>query len=137
MRVLCLDNSVVGDLLEGEDYITDFVRGQPPEAEIVVPSLVRFEAYVYAHSPYSSVTSQETAYALDAFRTVGFDEAQAREAAEIRANLLANGNEIGPPDVLIAGVARSIGAEMVTTDGHFDRVPELPVHNLVDQRDSQ
>lgn len=49
----------------------------------------------------------------------------AAEAAEIDAELHADGAPIGALDTLIAGFAREAGATLVTADDHFDRVDGL------------
>lgn len=55
-------------------------------------------------------------------------EADAREAAEIRAHLRRQATPIGPYDLLIAAQARRAGAVLVTANGReFTRVPGLVV----------
>lgn len=127
--ILCLDSSVTGDLLEEREYVVEFVRSRPPETRVAVPAVVRYELYWGAlRSDREDLTVSRLGYYLDFFEHVGFGDAQAREAAEVRATLLDEGLELGGPDFLIAGSARSIGAELVTGDGDFRRVPDLTVH---------
>jgi tRNA(fMet)-specific endonuclease VapC len=62
------------------------------------------------------------------FSLLPFEEADAREAADIRANLRRAGASIGPYDVFIAAQARRWGATLVTSNGReFERVPGLMV----------
>jgi tRNA(fMet)-specific endonuclease VapC len=62
------------------------------------------------------------------FAVLAFDEADAREAAEIRAHLRQIGKPIGPYDVLIAAQARRARATLVTANHReFERVPGLLV----------
>jgi tRNA(fMet)-specific endonuclease VapC len=57
-----------------------------------------------------------------------FEEADAREAADIRAHLRRLATPIGPYDVLIAAQARRAGAALVTANSReFERVPGLVV----------
>jgi tRNA(fMet)-specific endonuclease VapC len=57
-----------------------------------------------------------------------FEEADAREAADIRAHLRRVATPIGPFDVLIAAQARRAGAALVTANHReFERVPGLVV----------
>ena len=57
-----------------------------------------------------------------------FEQADAEEAADIRAHLRRLGTPIGPYDVLIAGQARRSGAVLVTANtSEFARVPGLSV----------
>ena len=59
-------------------------------------------------------------------QVLGFDEAAAGHAAEIRAELEQRGQAIGGYDVLIAGHARSRGLIVVTGNlREFSRVPGL------------
>ena len=62
------------------------------------------------------------------FSLLHFEEAHAREAADIRAHLKRAGAPIGPYDVFIAAQARRRGAILVTSNGReFERVPGLIV----------
>ena len=57
-----------------------------------------------------------------------FEEADAREAADIRAHLRRLATPIGPYDVLIAAQARRAGAPLVTANSReFEPVPGLIV----------
>jgi tRNA(fMet)-specific endonuclease VapC len=59
---------------------------------------------------------------------IDFQEADATEAADIRAHLRRVGTPIGPYDVLIAAQARRAGKVLVTADtGEFARVPGLQI----------
>ena len=62
------------------------------------------------------------------FTLLPFEEADAREAADIRAHLKRAGAPIGPYDVFIAAQARRRGATLVTSNfREFERVPGLLV----------
>jgi tRNA(fMet)-specific endonuclease VapC len=62
------------------------------------------------------------------FSLLPFEEADAREAADIRAHLKRAGAPIGPYDVFIAAQARRRGATLVTSNAReFERVPGLIV----------
>lgn len=59
---------------------------------------------------------------------IDFNDADAEEAADIRAYLRRQGTPIGPYDVLIAAQARRAGTVLVTANvGEFIRVPGLQV----------
>lgn len=67
---------------------------------------------------------------VDAFaaqiHVVDFDASAADHAADIKASLAANGNLIGPNDLLIAGHARSLGMKLITGNlREFARVEGL------------
>lgn len=62
-----------------------------------------------------------------------FEEADAREAADIRAHLRRKATPIGPYDLLIAAQARRVGATLVTANTReFERVPGLVIVNWAD-----
>ncbi|MFP6774955.1 MAG: tRNA(fMet)-specific endonuclease VapC [Alphaproteobacteria bacterium] len=63
-----------------------------------------------------------------------FDEQAAGHYGNIRADLEAQGQTIGPYDLMIAGHARSRGLVLVTNNRReFDRVSGLRVENWLDQ----
>jgi tRNA(fMet)-specific endonuclease VapC len=62
------------------------------------------------------------------YQSLPFDNAAAREYATIRAHLSAAGQLIGPNDMLIAAIARSRGATLITHNvAEFSRVPGLSI----------
>lgn len=59
-----------------------------------------------------------------------FDSQAAREAGRIRALLEAQGQMIGPYDILLAGQGVAAGLTVVTANtGEFSRVPALSLEN--------
>ena len=63
---------------------------------------------------------------LSLLTVLAFDEAASVDAAEIKADLAAKGQLIGPNDLLIAGHARSRGLTLVTSNlREFTRVDGL------------
>lgn len=64
----------------------------------------------------------------DGLELIPFEEADAREVADIRAYLRKQATPIGPYDLLIAAQARRVGATLVTANTReFTRVPGLLV----------
>ena len=60
------------------------------------------------------------------FEVIEFDKEDARQAGEVRAWLAAQGQPIGPYDVLIAGQARARNLTLITHNtNEFGRVPGL------------
>jgi len=64
---------------------------------------------------------------LDWIDVIGFSRSAAQEGARIRARLFDQGTQINAVDVLIAGVARDSGADLVAMDRDFDNVDGLNV----------
>jgi tRNA(fMet)-specific endonuclease VapC len=64
---------------------------------------------------------------------IPFDYSAAMEAAAIRAQLERKGMLIGPYDLLIAGLARSLGLKLVTNNiKEFERIVDLSLENWVE-----
>lgn len=67
---------------------------------------------------------------IETFTVHRFDEAAAREFGALRAHLEAQGQLIGPYDMMIAAQALALGATLVTdNEREFRRVPGLAVEN--------
>lgn len=125
----CLDTSFLVDYLHEAPYTLEYLEANST-ATYHVPTLACFELYagaVRSDAPEESITA--VAEALEWADVVDFGEPAAREAARIRADLLDRGERINAVDTLIAGVARDADAVLVATDGHFERVPRLEVHD--------
>lgn len=129
MTAICLDNTFVSDYLNGAQYTAAFRREFGPADDVLVPDIVRFEAFVPAFRSGSGRNVTDVRRALSGFQPVAFDSAVAEEAAEIRSELLDNGAAVGSPDVLIAGTARCHDADLITDDLAFSRVDGLRVRN--------
>lgn len=64
------------------------------------------------------------------YRSIPFDNVAARDYAMIRAHLAHLGQPIGPNDTMIAAIARSNGATLVTHNtSEFSRVPDLLIED--------
>jgi predicted nucleic acid-binding protein len=129
MATVCLDNNFVSDYLASAEYTRGFLSGFGPDDDVLLPTIVWFEALTPAFRTGEGRTLSRVRNALSGFQTVEFDYGAAEEAATIRGELLDDGQPLGAPDVLIAGIARHHGAALVTADGAFERVSDLAVVN--------
>jgi len=127
-----LDTDIIIAVMNRRDDAMDVRLQNEIEAgsTLIVPVPVLFELR------YGAVKSQNPARnheRIDAFLTavteiMEFDDADAREAGEIRAFLESKGAPIGPYDLLIAAQARRRDAVLVTLNRReFERVPALMV----------
>lgn len=98
-----------------------------PAHEIAIPSVVLFELeYGLLRSNSPQVQRQGLSMALLTYRVLNFDYACAKAAAQVKQALAAQGQTIGPMDILIAGIALAHKLTLVTHNtGEFARVPGL------------
>jgi len=103
------------------------IRSQPV-LEIFLCAVVKAELW---HGAQKYGNRGRRLSALDSlfapFRSLPFDDAAAREYADIRHRLEVQGSVIGPNDLKIAAIARSHGITLVSADPGFGRVPGLKV----------
>jgi tRNA(fMet)-specific endonuclease VapC len=95
-------------------------------------SIVVFHELMYGAAASARREANEEKIAVfvagGGFSLLPFEEADAREAADIRAHLKRAGTPIGSYDVFIAAQARRHGAVLVTSNSReFERVPGLIV----------
>lgn len=98
---------------------------------IAMSTLVYFELmYGAANSQKRIANEHKIALFISAsrLRLVDFGDADANEAADLRAHLKVGGAPIGPYDLLIAAQARRAQATLITANtSEFGRVPGLSV----------
>lgn len=102
-------------------------RHQP--SEIVLCSIVKAELlYGARHSRQVENNLQLLKQFFAPFTSLIFDDRCAEEAGLIRADLAAQGNPIGPNDLLIAAVSRAYNVILVTNNTReFTRITGLRV----------
>ncbi len=127
-----LDTNIVIAVMNRRDAVIDLRLQQEIAAGsvLIVPAPVLFELRYGAARSQNPARNHER---IDAFLTaiteiIAFDDADSREAGEIRAFLESQGAPIGPYDILIAAQARRRGGVLVTLNRReFERVPALMV----------
>lgn len=97
--------------------------------EISIPTIVLFELQVgIAKSTSPAKRTQQLQQLLNRVNLVPFDRDAALAAATIRVQLEKQGSPIGSMDILIAGIAISLKATLVTHNvNEFSRVEGLTV----------
>ena len=121
-------NTVIALLRSRASLAGERLRSRPADA-VATSSIVMFELY---YGAFRSARSVENSALLDAlnFQVLPFDEADGRQAGDIRAELRAGGNPIGPYDLLIAGQARARDLTLVTNNlREFHRIEGLRVED--------
>jgi predicted nucleic acid-binding protein len=123
-----LETSFLVRYLRGDGWTETYLESIGPEVPVVVSSVSLYELFAGAiRSRNESV--ERTRGRLPGVEVVEFDGPIAEESAEIRATLLDRGEPIPGIDTLIAGTARTAGAELIAIDEHFERVPDLDVYD--------
>lgn len=127
--MICLDSSFLIDRFRDREYAETFLESVAADVPVLVPTVVLHELYTGALRSGRGETIEEIRRELAGTQFVGFDDAAAEEAAEIRASLADRGDLINSLDMLIAGVARDAGAAVIAVDRDYGRVPNLDVRD--------
>jgi len=126
--VKLLDSNTVIQYVKGHEGVVAKVKR---ELEIAVPSIVVYEIEV--GTIQSKQTGRRRRILSELFQemeVVPFDSSAALAAARIRCELEARGEGIGPVDTLIAGIAVSRGAILITSNiGEFKRIKGLRIED--------
>jgi len=126
--MIAVDTSFLLDYLDGVEAAGDYLKSHQ-DTPFFVPSLVLFEVYRGAARTDGREGIDRVISALDWLDPLPLDEAAAREAALIEAELLDSGNRINLGDTLIGGICRHHGAAILTRDSHFERIDGLAVES--------
>jgi len=127
--VLLLDTNVCIGLLNKSNatIIQHFQKHSP--REIAICSIVKAELlYGARHSQRVEENLQLLNRFFEPLTSLVFDDRCAEEAGQIRADLAAQGNPIGPNDLLIAAIARATDSTLISHNiGEFSRVTGLRI----------
>ncbi|WP_413991387.1 type II toxin-antitoxin system VapC family toxin [Labrys okinawensis] len=130
IRFLLDANTIIALKNNRSHLLLNRIRAHRP-GEIALSAIVLHELY------YGAFRSQQLARNLEVvrllrqdFEILDFDAEDAREAGDIRADLVRAGRPIGPYDVLIAGQAAARSLVLVTSNtGEFSRIPRLKLED--------
>ncbi len=124
MRV-CLDTSAYSAFRRGHEGILDVIQRAE---EIVLNTIVLGELLSGFRAGRRDRENREQLTSFQRsprVRTVGLDEETALRYSEIIAYLRARGTPIPTNDVWIAASAMQLGLQVLTTDPHFERIPQV------------
>jgi tRNA(fMet)-specific endonuclease VapC len=126
-----LDTNAVIEILWGTRPVLANLTRQLPE-DCAISAIVAHELFYGACRGRRRTENLARVEALR-FAVLEFDREDARCAGEVRADLAARGQSIGPYDVLIAGQALARSLTLVTHNiAEFRRVPGLVLQDWQD-----
>lgn len=124
----CLDSSFLADYTRGREAAIRYLEERTGE-DLGVPTIALYELFAGRLAVESDVTLDGFDRTFDWATEIGFTNTHALEAAHIRRELVDTGQRIQHPDMLLAGIARSLNATVVASDRDFERVEDLCVEN--------
>ncbi|NOY70427.1 MAG: type II toxin-antitoxin system VapC family toxin [Deltaproteobacteria bacterium] len=125
-----LDTNTLIYFFKGMGNVADNLLSKQPK-NILIPSIVLYELEVgIAKSTKPDKRKSQLKTFVSRVSISPFGEKEAKAAAIIRADLESKGTPIGPYDTLIAGIALSANATLVThnTD-EFKRIKSLKIED--------
>ena len=133
MRYL-LDTNICIYLIKSRptEVLERFRQHSPQDVAICTITLFELQ-YEIEKSQYRQRSEDALTKFLLSLDLISIDRSSAIEAATIRAQLERSGMPIGPYDLLIAGLARSLDMTLVTNNiKEFERVGGLRLENWVE-----
>lgn len=124
--MIAFDATFLVDYLDGVDAAGEFVS-ERNRGVWFAPTLALFEVYRGALRAGSTAGMSRAVEGLEWVEPLPLTDDAGREAATIEDELRAAGEPINLGDVLIAGICRDAGAQLVTRDQDFERVDGLKV----------
>ncbi len=124
---LLLDTSVVIDIFRGSTKVKSAIENA---VQVAIPSVVVGELYYGAFN--SSDPKKHLAQIndlLQIFETVEVNQEVAQSYGIIKSELRKDGKPIPENDIWIAATAKTNGFTLVTSDAHFNHVPDLSLIN--------
>jgi len=127
--LILFDSNVLIHYVKGIEPLTSRVRAASPR-DVAIPSIVAYELEYGTLKGGNSRRRRVLGQVLAALREIPFDGRAARAAAEIRMSLEQAGQLIGALDLLIAGIAVSRSATLITNNVRdFGRIRSLDVQD--------
>lgn len=121
-----LDSSYCADFLRGREQAKQY-RLDHQDESLVLPAIGFYELYNGAVKVGRDPS--EVDQDLPWVERFDYTPSHGREGAYVRSELEAEGRRLQHPDMMIAGVARTLDVPVVTCDGGFENVEGVAVEN--------
>lgn len=118
--MLCFDNDLLDDYLDGLDAAAEFLTEHDDELW-AVSSLALFEAYMGALYGRPRGSVDDVFEATRGFEVLPITDETALRAARLQETLKADGVELGFVDAMLVSTADEAGATFATNDGTLRR----------------
>ena len=130
MKLYILDTNTLIYFFKGLGNVAGILLSKSPK-DISIPSIALYELEVgIAKSTKPNKRRKQLESLISRINIFSFGVKEAEVAATIRANLESKGTPIGPYDTLIAGIALSNNATLVTHNTkEFERVNGLNIED--------
>ncbi len=127
-------------IIADTDVLIDFLNGKPPGSDWVAQGMEQGDLWITSITRFEILSekkpSKKAMELVSLIRTLPLDETAADEAAKIRRSLESKGQDIGMADSLIAGIALSNKASLITRNHkHFGRVEGLKLTHKTEERE--
>lgn len=125
-RAILVDSNVYIDLLRRNLDPVPQLTERYSQIDLAICGIVRVEVLRGVKIP--NARKRLTAF-FDVLQTVPTDSRLWRDVVELAWTMDRRGLIVPAPDIAIACCARRIGADVLTMDKHFCRIPDLPVRD--------
>jgi tRNA(fMet)-specific endonuclease VapC len=126
-----LDTNVCIGVMNGKIQLPNAKAPMVLPSQMAISEIVRYELeFGICKSSQQKRNRSNLEHLLAYVQVLPFAEAQARESAKVRYELLEKGQPVGPYDMLIAAHARSISATLITHNTReFNRIKGLAIED--------
>jgi tRNA(fMet)-specific endonuclease VapC len=122
---ICLDTSALIAYLRGSELGAAAVERAVKDRVCYVTSITVYELLLGMARARKHIGEEDL---LNVMLVVDFDNAAARRAAKLHAELISRNSDIGVKDMLIAAICLEHSLPLLTlNERHFSRVPDLQV----------